>query len=131
MKRPVLGVLGFGSLASAQGLLALFVDAQVVWKYNGPPPLSAAGATLVICIRVLGVLLVMGGLGSVFLAGWAYRLLIVGATIALGCGVVALVGGVPSHPNLLQMIVRHVIVDGVVLWYFLRPGVKAQFQQHR
>ena len=64
---------------------------------------------------------IVGGIGLLILRTWAYWLTLVAAGLSIAWSLRAV--GETSLGSLLYVLGFH----GAVLWYFLRPGVKAQF----
>ena len=68
----------------------------------------------------LGLLKLISGVGLLVVVDWARWLVLIGA----GLHALASLVGLVTFNNFGM---SSFIIDGMVIWYFLRPGVKAQF----
>lgn len=73
-----------------------------------------------------GVLSIIVAGGLFTLAGWAWTLAVVVLGIRVIVDVIAIVTHGPSSA-LGGAAIANIVISGVILWYFLRPGVKAAF----
>lgn len=88
---------------------------------DSPATLGSLGLIIAMLISLCNVI---SGIGLLRLKNWARWLTIV----IMGISVVWLMIDVVARGTLIRAIYG-LIFSGVVLWYFLRPSVKAQFQR--
>ena len=119
MKRP-LGVKAFGVLLIGMSLISLWqilVDPKVFNVFNSGPMLDAPIAlrrSVPLAIGGFSLFLVVVGVGLLFMKAWA----------RLG---MLWMAGFMTLEGLMFMILPFLASSALVFWYFLRPGVKAQF----
>lgn len=75
---------------------------------------------------ISGVLSIVVAGGLFTLAGWAWLLAVVVLAIRVIVDVVAIVTHGPGSA-LGGAAIGNIVISGVILWYFLRPGVRAAF----
>jgi len=87
----------------------------------------------VLVYQLSGVPLLVGSVGALRLKEWGRRSLLWGAAFEIvGVTLGIMDCGLTGEPIILSPVLGEVVAGGlllIILWYFLRPSVKAQFQK--
>lgn len=125
MNRPtgvtVLSILAFigGAFTLLAGLLLTLMGTAI--GAMGGPLFAAIGAFAGIIFLVLGALYLLVGFGLWTLKSWAWMLTVVLSGISLTLNLVQALSGEVVGGTM------GIIVNGIVLWYMMKPHVKAAF----
>jgi hypothetical protein len=117
------GIRIFGILFTGFNILSFLSAIQI---------LGQGGQTPYVTIQPIAGL--VAGIGVLMLKHWARRLTVFLAGYSASYGVFSLFkSGVifpqPYRSSGIGVLVVALIWNALILWYFLRPGVKAQFQR--
>ena len=117
----------FGTIFVFKGVVSAFVGftvGAILVHYAGPKGwLTPPVMSVVTLFSFLGLELVVTGIGVLRARTWGRILIVINGMVGVATGTVLLhVGKVPLAPTIIAM-----AWYGYTAWYFLRPGVKAQF----
>lgn len=124
MKRPF-GVTIAAVVLMLSGLVQLLTGAEAMgWLriLNAPAGGESAGVGLL----VAGLVTLLVGLGLFSTAGWAWLLTVVVLVIRIVADIWAIVSHGIGSPLGMASIVN-LVISAVILWYFMRPSVRAAF----
>jgi hypothetical protein len=124
--RP-LGITVIAVILAASGVFQLLVGAEALgWTNLGlGAAVEAAGISGWASV-VSGVLTILVAGGLFTLAGWAWLL----AVVVLGIRIVVDLWAVLIHgmgSAIGPAALGNAVISAIILWYFMRPGVKAAF----
>ena len=135
MKRP-LGVKVFGFLSVVWGLAVVLLTSQLMQLLVNKPRVPNPGVLFIILVGG-GLIWFANGVGLLMLSRWAYRTTVASsamlAVVSLLFYFIEDVGSMAVGPRLwmIGFLLFGASWNGSLLWYFLRPGVKAQFVGRR
>ena len=128
VKKRSAGVTIFGVLFICLGIYDLLLPFQTALYYYLQGAQSAA-----VRLAVIGSGKLISGIGILLLMGWGRHLILAVALFSIFWLVKDLVGlrwGVTQFSSIVAMQIIAIGWDGLILWYFLRPSVKAQFARN-
>lgn len=130
MKQRPIGVIVYAVLfligAATPLYLSIMAGLQMLQGQLSAPEDLAFGVTYLVMGGVFGLYLICTGIGLLLLKRWSRWLALLSALISSAFIIYV---GVTSSDTLNT--IRNLLVilgwNGVMIWYFLRPSVKAQF----
>lgn len=124
--RP-LGITIIAIILAVSGVFQLLVGSETLgWTNLGLGEVTDAAGISGWASVISGVLTILVAGGLFTLAGWAWLL----AVVVLGIRIVVDLWAVLTHGTgsaLGPAALVNALVSAVILWYFMRPGVKAAF----
>jgi hypothetical protein len=123
-------LLGGIGMILGGGFIATMLSQQGQGSAGAAGILAGLGAAAGVCIIIVGGISALLGFGLWKLKGWARIISIVLFGISCALNLFGVLGAL-LHFNLFALIwsVFWVAVDAFVIWYLLKPEVKAAFQQ--
>jgi hypothetical protein len=124
--RP-LGITILAILLAVSGLLQILVglEARGITHLGLIAATDAAGISGWTAI-VSGVLTIVVSLGLFTLAGWAWLLTVAVMAVRI-VGDVLTIATLGLNSTAGSAAIGQLVLSGIVLWYFMRPGVKSAF----
>jgi len=112
------------------GFIATMLSQQGQSSAGAAGILAGLGAAAGVFIIIIGGVSAVVGFGMWKLKGWARIVSIVLAAIGAALQLLGLLGSL-AHFNLFAFVwsVFWIAIDALIIWYLLKPEVKAAFQQ--
>jgi len=124
--RP-LGITIIAIILAVSGVFQLLVGSEALgWTNLGLGAVADAGQVSGWASVVSGVLTILVAGGLFTLSGWAWLL----AVVVLGIRIVVDLWAVLTHgmgSAIGPAALVNAVISAVILWYFMRPGVKSAF----
>ncbi|MBI4004286.1 MAG: hypothetical protein HY353_04620 [Candidatus Omnitrophica bacterium] len=131
MKKSSFGIKLFGGVSIYFGcpsLVAFF--GGIAWHMSSSRSMTTSDA-IVLFKNLVGVLGLISGVGVLSLQNWARLLILVaaGMSVLLTPIMVWVIYPTLFGESPVTLGLTTLVWNGFMIWYFLRPGVKAQFQK--